>query len=293
MPNLIHTVYTDGGCIQNPGGPGAAAAVILDPVDGDPVTLTEGYNCTTNNRMELMAVIIALEYIKSGSVILYSDSQYVLNCMSGAYAKKKNLDLWKRLDEASRNISIDLHWVQGHSGDQYNELCDKLCRETMYDCMNLKEDTGYAEDCRKRREFKMDPHKPEAMGMEIQLPDQYQMERIHMMDAQTYADLYHTNISCAESILQFRLNGLNSFKAYIGIKAGGQDYWSRKKEDALKEGLEFPDEVDSIIHKYIDEEKDRITCLRWYRRGLPLHDSIRKVLVDNEVKRNCFHRNTR
>lgn len=72
------------------------------------------------------------------------------------------------------------------------------------------------------------------------------------------------------------------------LKTGRQDLWSRKKMDELLNDLEKPDEVLKLIKKYLPKEADQVSCLRWYRRGLPLNDSIRKVLVDNEVKENCY-----
>ena len=74
------------------------------------------------------------------------------------------------------------------------------------------------------------------------------------------------------------------------IKTGRQDHWSRKKMDELLEGLERPDDVLELVKRYLPEKADQVSCLRWYRRGLPLNDSIRKVLVDNEVKENCYKR---
>ena len=74
------------------------------------------------------------------------------------------------------------------------------------------------------------------------------------------------------------------------IKTGRQDHWSRKKMDELLEGLERPDEVLELVKRYLPENADQVSCLHWYRRGLPLNDSIRKVLVDNEVKDNCYKR---
>ena len=71
-------------------------------------------------------------------------------------------------------------------------------------------------------------------------------------------------------------------------KTGRQDHWSRKKMDELLERLERPDEVLELVKRYLPENADQVSCLRWYRRGLPLNDSIRKILVDNEVKENCY-----
>ena len=126
-----YIVYTDGGCAVNPGGPGGAACVVTAP-DGAVAELSRGYFSTTNNRMELTAVIMALEAIPGDApVCLYSDSQYVLNCMSGAWSRHKNRDLWARFEAVSHGRQIETRWVPGHNGVPQNERCDELCTLAM------------------------------------------------------------------------------------------------------------------------------------------------------------------
>ena len=104
-----YIIYTDGGCAVNPGGPGGYAAVIIDCSTGEVTEYSGGFASTTNNLIEVMAAIIALEQIPDASCVhLYSYSQYLLNTMSGKWRKKKNSDLWKRLDQASRTKTLDL-----------------------------------------------------------------------------------------------------------------------------------------------------------------------------------------
>ncbi|MEM5948251.1 ribonuclease HI [Spirochaetia bacterium 38H-sp] len=133
-------VYTDGACKGNP-GPGGWAYVVID---GD-----KGFSAfgrvedTTNNRMELSAVIEALSFLKSraytGSVVLYTDSEYVKKGITEwivswqangwkTSAKKpvKNKDLWISLLELSSLFSLDWCWVEGHAGNKWNELCDSM-----------------------------------------------------------------------------------------------------------------------------------------------------------------------
>ena len=129
-----------------------------------------------------------------------------------------------------------------------------------------------------------------SMGVEIALPESYKLEAIHVFDVDEYSKTYQVNLSCAEKIISFQINRVRNFTAYMKIKTGRQDYWSRKKMDELLEGLERPDEVLELVKRYLPENADQVSCLRWYRRGLPLKDSIRKVLVDNEVKDNCYKR---
>lgn len=136
------TIYTDGGCRGNP-GPGGWGAVLLF---GDQEKEIYGYDPeTTNNRMELMAAISALELLKrSCDIDLTTDSQYVrqgiLEWMDGwkkrnwkNAAKKpvKNKDLWMRLDEAVQRHNIEWHWIKGHSGHVGNERADDLANRAM------------------------------------------------------------------------------------------------------------------------------------------------------------------
>jgi len=134
------TIYTDGACSGNP-GPGGWGAILSF---GDSTKeLFGGEAHTTNNRMELMGAIAALEALKRPcSVDLHTDSQYLRNgIMSWIHGWKKNgwrtadkkpvknVDLWKRLDEALADHDIRWHWVKGHAGHAQNERADELARE--------------------------------------------------------------------------------------------------------------------------------------------------------------------
>lgn len=128
-------LYTDGSCLGNPGDGGWCA--ILE-YKGTEKTLSGFQADTTNNRMEIMAVIQGLEALKEPCVVeLYSDSQYVLNALDSWLAnwvkkdfkKVKNVDLWKRMLEVSKPHTLKTHWVKGHNGHAYNEKCDKIARQ--------------------------------------------------------------------------------------------------------------------------------------------------------------------
>jgi len=150
-------IYTDGGCRRNP-GPGGFGAVIID---GENRTeLAQGYFLTTNNRMELMACIAALEALEtSADVILHSDSRYVVNGISQGWARKWRLNNWMRTKrEAAENCDLwarlldlcDLHrvefvWVRGHAGHPENEYCDKLATKAG-EGTDHKEDTAYLQN---------------------------------------------------------------------------------------------------------------------------------------------------
>ncbi len=130
-------IYTDGACSGNP-GPGGWGALMR--WNGHEKTFSGGEPDTTNNRMEMTAVINALEALKKPSrVELYSDSKYVLDGMtkwlSGWKARAwktadkkpvKNQDLWERLDSLIQIHDINFHWVRGHDGHEENEFVDKL-----------------------------------------------------------------------------------------------------------------------------------------------------------------------
>jgi ribonuclease HI len=135
-------IYTDGACSGNP-GPGGWGAILMSGRHRR--ELSGGERLTTNNRMELMAAISALEALKKPSVVeLHTDSQYVKNGIESwihnwrrngwrtADRKPvKNAELWQRLDEARRGHEIDWRWVKGHAGHVHNERADELAREAI------------------------------------------------------------------------------------------------------------------------------------------------------------------
>lgn len=136
----IVTIYTDGSCLGNPGPGGWGAVLIFGEHRKE---LSGGYTGTTNNRMELMAVIEALGQLKRPCKIrLHSDSKYFLDAIRQGWLKNwkrngwktaakkpvKNQDLWIRLDPLLAQHEIEYIWVKGHSGDPGNERCDALAK---------------------------------------------------------------------------------------------------------------------------------------------------------------------
>ena len=130
-------IYTDGACSGNP-GPGGYG-VILE-FKGHKKELSEGYRETTNNRMELLAVIVGLEALKQDDleVTIYSDSQYVVdavqkgwvwNWIKTSFKGKKNADLWKRFITTYKRQKVKFVWLKGHAGHPENERCDILAVE--------------------------------------------------------------------------------------------------------------------------------------------------------------------
>ena len=142
-------IYTDGGCSGNP-GPGGWAYVIVD--ESSRSVLVEKWGAekvTTNNRMELLAVISALEALsglaQSGEIKVFTDSQYVQKGMcswikdwksrgwkTAGKTPVKNQDLWQRLDGLAAGLPVSWHWVKGHAGNEFNERCDDLTQKAIF-----------------------------------------------------------------------------------------------------------------------------------------------------------------
>ena len=145
------SIYTDGASRGNP-GPGGYGVLLI--WGNHKKELSGGYRHTTNNRMELMAVIKGLESILKNElpVIIYSDSQYVVNAVEKGWLKtwiatdfkggKKNRDLWKHYFELAKKFSVKLVWVRGHSDNSFNNRCDELATAAA-DGKNLLVDVGY------------------------------------------------------------------------------------------------------------------------------------------------------
>ena len=147
-------IYTDGACTGNPGKGGYGAVII----DGDRrEELAGGYQLTTNNRMEMMGAIAALESLKSNSKVkLHSDSKYIVDAVNKGWAKKwqkngwrrnakemaKNPDLWQEILDLSKIHDVEFIWVKGHAGIPENERCDRLAVDAAHGS-NLAVDAGY------------------------------------------------------------------------------------------------------------------------------------------------------
>ena len=146
------TIYTDGSSIGNP-GPGGYGIVMLVEGEDYKKEFSQGFKLTTNNRMELLAVIIALEKIKikNSNVTIFTDSKYVSDAVEKGWVfdwerknfkNKKNPDLWIRFLNIYNKHNIKFHWVKGHSNNLYNDRCDLIANNAAKSS-NLIEDSGY------------------------------------------------------------------------------------------------------------------------------------------------------
>ncbi|MBR5853603.1 MAG: ribonuclease HI [Alistipes sp.] len=144
------TIYTDGSARGNPGPGGYGVVLLSGPHRKE---LSAGYRLTTNNRMELMAVCVALEALKfeGSTVTLYSDSKYVVEAVNQrwlfgwerkGFAGKKNPDLWMRFLRVYRRHNVRFVWVKGHASTVENNRCDELAVAAAL-APNLLEDVGY------------------------------------------------------------------------------------------------------------------------------------------------------
>lgn len=149
MENIV--LYTDGSSRGNPGPGGYGAILMYGPHRKE---LSQGYRLTTNNRMELLAVIEGLKALKKNHlpITIYSDSQYVVNAVQKGWLNtwiktnfkggKKNADLWKEYYQLAKNFTINFVWVRGHADNAYNNRCDELAT-TAADSKNWLVDEGY------------------------------------------------------------------------------------------------------------------------------------------------------
>ena len=150
MATPVITIYTDGSALGNPGKGGYGVVLISGPHRKE---LSAGFRLTTNNRMELMAVCVAIETLKfeGSDVTIYSDSKYVVDAVSKGWVfgweqkrfkDKKNPDLWMRFLNSYRRHKVRFVWVKGHAETVENNRCDTLAVAAA-NSDRLLEDTGY------------------------------------------------------------------------------------------------------------------------------------------------------
>lgn len=126
-------LYTDGSCKGNPGN-GGWAVIILEKGNPKPIEkLKGGDSATTNNRMEMIAVIEGLRFIhenhlQNRKLSLFSDSNLIIKTLTEGWKRKANLDLWEELDALNEEIEVEYVWVKGHSDNKWNNEADKIAQ---------------------------------------------------------------------------------------------------------------------------------------------------------------------
>ena len=276
-------VFTDGGC-EKQGKRGAYGIVILNRNTKRIDSFSGAYRKTTNSRMEVIAAIKALKLIDTKDpIVLYSDSEYLVNTMKGLYARKKNMDLWRDMDIVMKDKNVLFVWVKGHAGYKYNEVCDKLCTEAMLNGP-YETDEGYeraiskaAEMSKKYTDIGSDR---EAMNIPINTPAMSNVKP-DISSVWKYCEEYNVHKDCASMLCNFYKYDFHAFKHYAEIKTFGKDYWSGIRLRELQKIL--GSEESAIIEKYSLTEDEKANTMRWRLRGMTLNDAIRKMLVDRKV----------
>jgi len=132
-------IFTDGSCLENPGRGGYAAVFVENGKITK--TLLGSAEYTTNNRMEMIAVLEALKELPDGSdETIVSDSQYVIHTLTKGWKRKKNQDIWLKIDRELERLNVNLVWIKGHRGNPFNEAADELASRAASEQINLKED---------------------------------------------------------------------------------------------------------------------------------------------------------
>lgn len=124
---MIPSIYTDGSCLKNPSGPSGWAFCLLE--NDEEWFVCGGEESSTNNRMELLAVIEALDFAQGKEYNLYTDSNLTLKCAKKEWKRKANLDLWEKFDIVIADKKINWFWVKAHNGNHYNEKVDSLANQ--------------------------------------------------------------------------------------------------------------------------------------------------------------------
>ena len=274
MNNLDYMIWTDGGCAKNPNGKGGYGVVIQNNNTKTVTTYYEGFVSSTNNRMEVRAIIRALEEIPDGSsALIYSDSKYAVFTFNGEYKKKKNLDLWDIADALiAKKSNIIFQWVKGHADNENNNICDELATKAMkQDDADLIVDIGFVplpvnESKTKKKSISNDGVSSMNIVIEPMIPDAY------------------TNDGCYEKVCKINAKEKPSFSDFENLKTGGKDFWSMQPIEALE--FYFGKYLLTYVQSYLEDEKQMLSAIRWHGRGLTIENAIRKTLVDAEINMN-------
>ena len=260
--NHAYIAYTDGGCRNGYGGIGCQ---LIDTTTGEVKEISQGFRCTTNNRMELMAIISVLQQIPAGSeILIYTDSQYAIGFLDGTYRRNTNFDLGDIGDPLMRSRKVTFQHVRGHSGINGNERCDELATAAIRSISD--------EEPQRKSEATPDTMDVNGEGISTEI-NFYKGEKKPIKEA------------CDYLIKSLNENNHPNFRAFKDLKTGGLDDWSSVKLSELRRLV--PDDVFQYLADELEDEKDIAVALRWYCRGLRLDHAVRKVRVDQEIRMNA------
>ena len=278
-------VYTDGGCQPNP-GTGGIGIVVINKATGEVQEVSCGYAYTTNNRMEVIALITALNMLpKNAEATVYSDSLYAINCWQRNWSREKNADLWPKLDAAAKGKHLTVRHVRGHAGDLYNERCDELATRGIASVAPLRDDGYLATNTYRGYPSALQPKRSEFQQPLPSLPNEFRSDDPDTSNAKTYAKQYQVLPGCAEGICTFYREGRRRFKDFAQLRVCGCDSYSAmdltmltEKTGISPDGIEY---LKAVLGNVF------LSALRWRCRGLTWEDSIRKVQVDTEIQANA------
>lgn len=269
MKKNSYSVYTCGKC--NDKQVGTYGAVIVDNDTGETLMLHGKQEDSTVNRMEIIAVITALSRIEQRSVVdLYASSEYILNTIDGKYKKKKNLDLWSKLDSVSKGKTVVTHFIRRGANDfviKSENLCDFSS--------DLKDDTVHTAKSdfqSSKKAKKLFKSKWDSMNKKIKIPKEYMY----------YSGIRRNTSKKAQESVDI-LNSVEkpTYKQYRKAVVGGKDEWSTVTDP---EKIADPECIAIVDDFFKGEHFKTIQALRWYGRGLSLDKAIRKILIEYEFK---------
>ena len=243
-------IYTDGACSGNPGPGGWASVIIIDGKEEQ--RLSGGDPSTTNNRMEIMAVINALNALKGPHIVeLYTDSRYVVDAFNKNWLKSwkrngwarndgplKNKDLWQTLDKISQKHSITWNWVKGHNGNTYNELCDKMATGQAAKYANGGGEDFDVSDCAAEDTpdgtfFDEDSYEQELISMPVPVADE-DVPPDEEPECPEYVELSADDVKEALEAKDFLMGALERY-----IRTTGKELYKLEKPCGMYEFCDF------------------------------------------------------
>ena len=271
-----YEVYIKGCCLFGPGGPGGYGAIIVDTKTRKIAELSKGFFASTEERMELMAMIAALSRISlNESISLFSESKYAVGILNGQHSLPDHPNLIQELWDVRRDKQISVCLVERRTGPKLFKRCFNLAVEAFES--PSAEDSGFdpteIKDAQDSEFFKSD-----TMTLPIELPEG--VERFY-----SGSEKHKIKESCAEGIRMLNEKENPSFEDLMHLKTGGIDGWSHADTD-----MEFGKATKDFVSSFFRFESETKSCLKWYGRGLALDLAIRKGLVSREIGENVTRR---